>query len=109
MAFILCLLIRTLQEQTDQAAFILCLLIRTLQEQTDRALADSQGQLRQSEMDLRNCQERVRLLEKDRAKLDTEVARLKDDISVMRGTLAQVDEEKDGLLVSVSLQFHVNN
>ena len=89
--------------------FILCLLIRTLQEQTDRALADSQGQLHQSEMDLRNCQERVRLLEKDRSKLDTEVAHLKDEISVVRGTLAQVDQEKDGLLVSAQLQFHVNN
>ena len=87
----------------------MCFLIRTLQEQTDRALADSQGQLHQSEMELRNCQERVRLLEKDREKLDTEVARLKDDISAMRGTLEQVDQEKDGLLVSVPLQFHSNN
>ena len=85
------------------------MLIRTLQEQTDRALADSQGQLHQSERDLRNCQERVRLLEKDREKLDTEVVGLKDEISVMRRTLAQVDQEKDGLLVSVPLQFHVNN
>jgi hypothetical protein len=80
-----------------------------LQEQTDRALADSQGQLHQSEMELKNCQERVKLLEKDRARLDTEVARLKDEISVMRGTLEQVDQEKDGLLVSVPLQFHVIN
>lgn len=80
-----------------------------MQEQTDRSLADSQGQLCQSDMELRNCQERVRLLEKDRAKLDTEVARLKDKISTMRGTLAQVDQEKDGLLVSVPFQFHVNN
>ena len=85
------------------------MLIRTLQEQTDRALADSQGQLHQSEMELKNCQERVKLLEKDRARLDTEVARLKDEISVMRGTLEQVDQEKDGLLVSVPLQFHVIN
>jgi len=80
-----------------------------LQEQTDRALADSQGQLHQSEMDLRNCRDRVRLLEKDRTKLDTEVGRLKDEISGMRGTLAQVDQEKDGLLVSVPFQFHINN
>lgn len=80
-----------------------------MQEQTDRALADSQGQLHQSEMELKNCQERVKLLEKDRARLDTEVARLKDEISVMRGTLEQVDQEKDGLLVSVPLQFHVIN
>lgn len=87
----------------------MCLLIRTLQDQTDRALADSHGQLHQSEMDLRNCQERVGLLEKDRTKLDTEVARLKDEISTLRGTLEQVDKEKDALLVSVPLQFHSNN
>jgi predicted RNase H-like nuclease (RuvC/YqgF family) len=80
-----------------------------LQEQTDQTLADSQGQLHQSEMELRNCEERVRQLEKDRARLDQEVARYKDEISVMRGTLAQVDQEKDGLLVSVTLQFLVNN
>jgi septal ring factor EnvC (AmiA/AmiB activator) len=80
-----------------------------VQEQSDRALADSQGQLHQSEMDLRNCQERVRQLEKDRGKLDTEVARLKDEISAVRGTLAQVDQEKDGLVVSVPLQFYSNN
>lgn len=80
-----------------------------MQEQTDRALADSQGQLHQSEMELRNCQERVRQLEKDRARLDPEVVRLKDEISVMRGTLAHVDQEKDGLLVSVPLQFLVSN
>jgi predicted RNase H-like nuclease (RuvC/YqgF family) len=72
-------------------------------------MADSQRQLHQYEMELKNCRERVRLLEEDRAKLDTEVARLKDEISSVRGTLAQVDEEKDGLLVSVPLQFHVNN
>jgi septal ring factor EnvC (AmiA/AmiB activator) len=76
-----------------------------LQEQTDRALAESQGQFHQSEMELINCQERGRQLEKDRARLDTEVARLKDDISVVRGTLAQVDQEKDGLVVSMPLQF----
>jgi septal ring factor EnvC (AmiA/AmiB activator) len=85
------------------------LLIRTLQDQADRALADSQHQLHQSDMELRNCQERVRLLEKDRAKLYTEVAHLKDEISTVRGTLAQVDQEKDGLVVSVPLQFHFNN
>jgi predicted RNase H-like nuclease (RuvC/YqgF family) len=73
-----------------------------LQEQTDRALADSQGQLIQSEMELKNCRERVRQLEKDRARLDQDVARFKNEISVIRGTLAQVDQEKDGLLVSVS-------
>jgi predicted nuclease with TOPRIM domain len=60
-------------------------------------------------MELRNCQERVRQLEKDRARLDPEVVRLKDEISVMRGTLAHVDQEKDGLLVSVPLQFLVSN
>lgn len=87
----------------------MCLLIRTLQEQADRALADSQGQLHQSEMDLRNYQERVKLLEKDRAELDTEVARLKDEISISRGTLAQIDQEKDGLLVGMPLYFSVND
>lgn len=85
------------------------MLLRTLQEQTDRALADSQGQLHQSEIEVRNSQERVTQLEKDRARLDQEVARLKDEISVIRATLAQVDQEKDGLLVSVPLHFHVNN
>jgi predicted RNase H-like nuclease (RuvC/YqgF family) len=73
-----------------------------LQEQNDRSLADSQGQLTQSEMELTNCREHVRELEKGRVRLDQEVAHLKNEISVLRGTLAKVDQEKDGLLVSVS-------
>lgn len=85
------------------------LLLRTLQEQTDRALADSQGKLIKSEMELANCQECVRQLEEDRARSDQEVARLKNEISVIRGTLAQVDQEKDGLLVSASdiINYHI--
>jgi septal ring factor EnvC (AmiA/AmiB activator) len=79
------------------------MLFRTLQEQTDRALADSQGKVTQSEMDLINCRERGKQLEKDRARLDQEVAHLKNDVSVMRGTLAQMDQEKDGLLVSYEI------
>jgi predicted nuclease with TOPRIM domain len=74
-----------------------------LQEQTDRALADSQGKVIQSEMELTNCRERVKQLEKDRARLDKEVALLKNETSVMRVTLAQVDQEKDGLLVSLEI------
>ncbi|KDR21241.1 centrosomal protein of 135 kDa isoform X2 [Zootermopsis nevadensis] len=75
--------------------------IKTLQEQTDRALADSQGKLIKSEMELANSQECVRQLEEDRARSDQEVARLKNEISVIRGTLAQVDQEKDGLLINI--------
>jgi predicted nuclease with TOPRIM domain len=76
------------------------MLFRTLQEQTDRALADSQGKVMQSDVELINCRERGKQLEKDRARLDQEVAHLKNEVSVMRGTLAQMDQEKDGLLVS---------
>jgi predicted nuclease with TOPRIM domain len=54
----------------------------------------------QSEMELTNCRERGKQLEKDRARLDQEVALLKNEVSVVRGTLAQMDQEKDGLLVS---------
>lgn len=71
-----------------------------MQEQTDRALADSQGKVIQSEMELTNCRERVKQLERDRARSDQDVALLKKEISVMRGTLAEVDQEKDELLVS---------
>jgi hypothetical protein len=80
------------------SGFIWCF-HRSLQEQTDRALADSQGQLVQVEMELSNAQERVRQLEKDRAGLDRDVVNLKNEVSVMRSSLAQVDQEKDGLLV----------
>lgn len=71
-------------------------------DQTDRALADSQGQIRQLEMELANAQDRNRKLDKERGALDQEVAALKEDILIMKGNLAQLDQEKDALLVSFS-------
>ncbi|XP_023719195.1 centrosomal protein of 135 kDa isoform X2 [Cryptotermes secundus] len=92
-------LFTTQSELTQQRA--LYNQIKTLQEQTDRALTDSQGKVIQSEMELTNCRERVRQLERDRARSDQEVALLKNEISVMRGTLAEVDREKDELLINI--------
>lgn len=71
-----------------------------MQDQTDRALADSQGKFMQSEMELTNYRERVKQLERDRARSDQDITLLKNEISVMRGTLTEVDQEKDELLVS---------
>ncbi|GLH01225.1 Centrosomal protein of 135 kDa [Gryllus bimaculatus] len=75
--------------------------IKSLQDQTDRALADSQGQLAQLEAELANSRDRVRVLESDRASLDREVSSLKTEQTVLRGNIAQVDQEKDALLMSI--------
>ncbi|KAF2883200.1 hypothetical protein ILUMI_22975 [Ignelater luminosus] len=75
--------------------------LKTLQEQTDKALADSQGQISQLEAELEKSQGRVRSLEKDRSGLSEEVISLKSDVKLMKGNLAQIDQEKDGLLMSI--------
>lgn len=76
-----------------------------MHEQTDRALADSQGQVRQLEAELTNAQERIRSLEKERGGSDQEVNSLKQDVLMMKGSLAQLDQEKDKLLVSFVLNL----
>ncbi|XP_049836106.1 centrosomal protein of 135 kDa isoform X2 [Schistocerca gregaria] len=74
---------------------------RNLQEQTDRSLSEAQGQLTQVRKELTIAQEHVRELERDRAKLDKEVAALKNERTVLRGSIAQLDQEKDTLILSV--------
>lgn len=78
-----------------------------LHDQTDRALADSQGQIRQLEIELANSQDRIRNIDKERGKLDQEVAMLKQDILIMKGNLAQLDQEKDALVVSFINHMHI--
>ncbi|XP_066998908.2 centrosomal protein of 135 kDa [Anabrus simplex] len=75
--------------------------IKSLHEQCERALGDCQGQLTQSELELTSAQDRIRELERDRACLDREVSNLKNDRTILRGQLAQLDQEKDGLVINL--------
>lgn len=74
---------------------------RTLHEQTDRALADSQAKVRQLESALVDTQDKIGVVDKDKGQLDQEIATLKQDIVALKRNLAQLDQEKDSLLVSV--------
>lgn len=71
---------------------------RSLHEQTDKALADTQGQLTQVEIELSKAQERIKMFEK--GKQNEEIADLKKNIVTLRDNLLQMDREKDSLLVS---------
>nr|CAD7577751.1 unnamed protein product [Timema californicum] len=74
--------------------------IKVLQEQTDRALADAQSQLSAVQSELSTLQDRVQELERERTLLEREVTGLKAERNTQRSTLAQVDQERDTLLVS---------
>lgn len=74
--------------------------LKQLQDQTDRALADVQAQLTQEESELYNAKEKIRGLESERRNMDQEIAALRNDIVVLKGTLSEVDTAKDGMLVS---------
>lgn len=74
--------------------------LKHLQDQTDRALGDVQAQLTQEEIELYNAKEKIRGLESERKNMDQEIAALKNDIVVLKGTLSEVDTAKDKMLVS---------
>nr|CAD7606327.1 unnamed protein product [Timema genevievae] len=75
--------------------------IKILQEQTDRALADAQSQLSAVQSELTTLHARVQELERERSLLEREVTGLKAECNTQRSTLAQVDQERDTLLLAV--------
>nr|CAD7417561.1 unnamed protein product [Timema poppensis] len=75
--------------------------LTVLQEQTDRALADAQSQLSAVQSELTTLQDRVQELERERTLLEREVTGLKAERNTQRSTLAQVDQERDTLLLAV--------
>nr|CAD7203890.1 unnamed protein product [Timema douglasi] len=75
--------------------------LTVLQEQTDRALADAQSQLSAVQSELSTLQDRVQELERERTLLEREVTGLKAERNTQRSTLAQVDQERDTLLLAV--------
>lgn len=54
----------------------------------------------QVEAELERIKNRSQHLEKEKDTHEQEVSSLKYDIKTMRGSLAKIDQEKDGLLVS---------
>lgn len=80
-----------------------CFIFRTLHEQTDRALSDSQGQIVQLEKELIHAHERNKDLEHNTTHLREEIKKLNEDIILMKGSMAHIDSEKDGLLVGFIL------
>nr|CAD7410200.1 unnamed protein product [Timema cristinae] len=75
--------------------------IKILQEQTEHALTDAQSQLSAVQSELTTLQNRVQDLERERTLLEREVTGLKAERNTQRSTLAQVDQERDTLLLAV--------
>ncbi|GJQ82867.1 hypothetical protein Trydic_g2605 [Trypoxylus dichotomus] len=72
--------------------------LKTLHEQTDRALADCQSQLHQVEKEMFMAQERLKFSENDKENATKEIINLKNDLTVLKGNMAKIDQEKDALL-----------
>nr|CAD7432577.1 unnamed protein product [Timema monikensis] len=75
--------------------------IKILQEQTEHALTDAQSQLSAVQSELTTLQDRMQDLERERTLLEREVTGLKAERNTQRSTLAQVDQERDTLLLAV--------
>lgn len=75
--------------------------VRALQEQTDRALSDTQAQNSQLEMEYATAQDRIVLLERERAESDTELGVLRNDLAVLKTKLATLDSDKDQLVIEL--------
>lgn len=81
------------------------MIFRTLHEQTDRALADCQSQLHQVEKEMFAVQERLKLTENEKEHATKEIFDLRNELTVLKGNLAKMDQEKDSLLVSSNLKW----
>lgn len=88
---------RTKQELAEQRTQYFQL--RALQDQTDQALGDVQGQLSQSETELTKAIDRNRNMEQQQIDLTNQVKDLKQEINTLHTSMAQIDHEKDQLLM----------
>ncbi|XP_063228295.1 testis-specific gene 10 protein-like isoform X3 [Bacillus rossius redtenbacheri] len=68
---------------------------------SDRNLAKTEGDYLQASTELASVQQRVRDLEKDRTSLDRQVADLKNGNTLLRGSLTQVEQERECLLTKI--------
>ncbi|XP_066590884.1 centrosomal protein of 135 kDa isoform X2 [Prorops nasuta] len=73
--------------------------LKALQDQTDQALGDVQCQLTQSESELTKAVDRNRCMEQQQMQMDQQVKGLKQEINTLRSNMAQLDHEKDQLLM----------
>ncbi|KYB27999.1 centrosomal protein of 135 kDa [Tribolium castaneum] len=92
--------LRTAQNELNQQRALYNQL-KTLHEQTDRSLSDTQSKLIQVESELASALENLKRREQDRGTVSKEVDLLKNDIQIMKSQLAQIDQEKDELLVAL--------
>ncbi|XP_058809079.1 centrosomal protein of 135 kDa [Phymastichus coffea] len=90
---------RTKQELSEQRTQYFQL--RTLQDQTDQALGDVQGQLERCENELSSALDRNKNLEQQQLQLDNQIMELRQEINCHRSTMAQLDHEKDQLLMDL--------
>ncbi|XP_051170534.1 centrosomal protein of 135 kDa-like isoform X2 [Leptopilina boulardi] len=88
---------RTKQEFAEQRTQYFQL--RALQDQTDQALGDVQGQLSQSETELAKAIDRNRNMEQQQIEFTNQVKDLKQEINNLHTSMAQIDHEKDQLLM----------
>jgi prefoldin subunit 5 len=65
-------------------------------------LSDTQSKLAQAEAELAGALDNLRKRDHDRGTVSKEVDMLKNDIQIMKSQLAQIDQEKDELLVRQS-------
>ncbi|RZC37719.1 centrosomal protein of 135 kDa [Asbolus verrucosus] len=92
--------LRTAQNELNQQR-ALYIQLKTLHEQTDISLSDTQSKLVQAEAELASALDSLKKRDFDRGTVNKEVDMLKNDIQIMKTQLAQIDREKDELLVAL--------
>lgn len=76
------------------------MIFRTLQEQSDRSVSEAQNKIRQLENELLEAKSKLGSVNNFREEQGQEVINLKQDINTLKKNLAQLEKEKDDLLVS---------
>lgn len=74
---------------------------RVLAEQAERAVKDQQTLLEHKESDLRSMEEHIRLLEEQVSSLKRVSEVDCEELSKLRATIAELDQEKDELQIAV--------
>lgn len=72
---------------------------RSLHEQSDRAVSEAQNRIRQLENELAEARGRLGSVHSTRDEQGQQVINLKQDINTLKRNLAQLESEKDEVLV----------
>lgn len=79
---------------------------RNLHEQCDKTLSEAQSRIRQLENELSQATSRVSSVDRFKGEQERLVSDLREDISVLKKNLVQLEREKDDFLVNIWCFFY---